>query len=159
MLMFHVSSTAAAEEDDDLEDGEIDESDEEVILVSETKAPEQPKIIEQKNHVSTLNKNTELKSSKSTNNNNKSSKSNYDNNEDFITTIEKQIANALKKDGIEPPQPNIKKQSHENKDIVVLDDNSDEKRNSSRSYDRRKRRKQRKEKNREKSARVNLIIL
>lgn len=153
-------------DDEDLEDGEIDESDEDVILVSESKAPKSnvpelttPVIVINSDPVKPEKSNYSKKSSNSS----KSSKNVFGNNEDdFASSIENAIANALKKDGVEPPQPNIKKHQ-EHKDFVVLDGSPDNRNNRRKerwnTEDRKRRKKQKKEKTRDRQARVSVFIL
>lgn len=160
-----ISYSQLIADDEDLEDGEIDESDEDVILVSEIKAPKSnaielttPIIIINSDPVKPEKSNYSKKSSNSI----KSSKNVFGNSEDdFAYNIENAIANALKKDGVEPPQPNIKKHQ-EHKDLVVLDGSPDNRSNRRKerwnTEDRKRRKKQQKEKKRDKQARVSLNV-
>ncbi|CAO1358118.1 unnamed protein product [Diamesa hyperborea] len=124
-----------ADDDEDLEDGEIDESDEDVILVSEIKAPKSnvtelttPVIVINSDPVKPEKSNYSKKSSNSS----KSSKATFGNNEDdFASNIENAIANALKKD----------------------DNRNNRRKERWNTEDRKRRKKQKKEKNRDRQAR------
>ena len=107
---FQLSISFYSVMDEDLEDGEIEDDEE---LVTEPKPPDES--------LKMTNTNTKSPSSlkKSSDSNNSSSKkassSKKDKEkgtheeDDFMSSIESQIANVLKKEGVEPPMPSIKK--------------------------------------------------
>jgi hypothetical protein len=141
-------------DDEDLEDGEIEDDEE----ANESINLESSKVDKMASNSNTMTVEKALPSSpalqKETNHNNSSSTSavkkssskgaskSYED-EDFMSNIESQIANVLKKEGVEPPMPSVSKRTTEN------EINDDESRKVSRSSKKRKRRKDRKDQKRE----------
>lgn len=141
--------------DDDLEDGEIEDDDEEVVLV-ET-APAKPKVLEKSEEAKQETKPVETKKEKENSSNKEKSEKNKDKDksdkkrpkeketskkrrnfmeDDFASSIESQLASVLKKDGVEPPLPSVKRRTP--------DLEEDEKMDEDRRDDRRSRKRKKK---------------
>jgi hypothetical protein len=137
-------------EDEDLEDGEI-ESDgetEDCVVVEVVKPPEPPKPTEkssspQKKKSSPDSHHSKSKSSGASSSSRKD-KNNHDE-DDFMSKIENALAENLKKSGIEPPMPSVKKH---------VEPEQDQDRRPSRSSRKRRKRKERKDQKRETGSRV-----
>jgi hypothetical protein len=118
-------------DEDDLEDGEIEDDDDEVLIVPEKPVEPQPQKIEEKLPSPKASPKRELKKVKQ-----KSKDKNHDKKDkekskkseksskrakearslaedDFASSIESQLASVLKKDGVEPPMPSVKKITEE----------------------------------------------
>lgn len=99
---------SAMVEDEDLEDGEI-ESDGEDCTVVEVKPPPEPSKAPEKSAAPSKKKSSDSHSkSKSSGSSSRKDKSNHDE-DDFMSKIENALAENLKKSGIEPPMPSVKK--------------------------------------------------
>lgn len=131
-------------EDEDLEDGEIEDDDDpdECVIV------EPPKPVLPAKAEKTSQSTQKRKSSPDSHHSNKKSsgtsssrrdKVNNPEEEDFMTSIENALAAGLKKSGIEPPMPNVKKS--------VEHEQEPESRNARSNRKRRKRKKDRKDQN------------
>lgn len=144
-------------EEDDLEDGEIEDDDEEEIKEEIKPAnipkpavvisPEVAKIIAPK-------KAAESSSSGSSNSKKQPAKRKdkvvpQDDDDDFMSNIELQIASVLKKEGMEPPMPNVRKPANE----VEQENERKQARNN------RKRRKRRERQNAKKDGSTSKVIL
>lgn len=136
------------EEDEDLEDGEIEDDDDEIIeqkpVFSMPATIENKSMIESAKNSSEKSPSSSQKKSSSSEVSKKSSsskkdKGNQDEDEDFMSSIESQIASVLKKDGVEPPMPSLTKKT----------DDQFEDRKSSRSNKKRRKRKEKKDQKRD----------
>lgn len=102
---------SAMVEDEDLEDGEIESDDEgeDCVVVEVKPPPEMPKVSE-KSSPSKKKSSPDSHSSKSKSSSSTSRKDKVNHDEDdFMSKIENALAENLKKSGIEPPMPNVKK--------------------------------------------------
>lgn len=107
-------------EDPDLEDGEIEDDEEEddcvVVAVMPSEPPKpvekEPSPQKKKSADSYQNKKSTTTSSTSRKDEGKDKHQNPDE-DDFMSKIENALAEGLKRSGIEPPMPNIKKQEQE----------------------------------------------
>lgn len=150
-FLFH----SAMLEEEDLEDGEIEDDDDEtedcVVVEVKLPAPPPPKSVDkdssQQKKKSSQDSSHHSKKSSATSSSSRKDKSNPDE-DDFMSNIENAIAEGLKKSGIEPPMPNVKKQSEPDQEPERRQN-----RNNNRNK-RRKRPKERKEQKRESSSRV-----
>lgn len=100
--MYFISSMI----EDDLEDGEIEDDDENNGDTVPLPQPSAAKLVEEKSQKSPEKKSSDSKKSSSSNSRKERSVQDED---DFMSNIESQIANVLKKEGVEPPMPNIKR--------------------------------------------------
>lgn len=95
-------------EDLDLEDGEIEDDDEEAedCVVVDVK-PAEPIKVERE---PSPKKKSDHKKSSTPSSSSRKDKQNPNDEDDFMSRIESALAEGLKRSGIEPPMPNIKKQ-------------------------------------------------
>lgn len=100
IFVQNFSAMEATAEDDDLEDGEI-EDDDEVIEIKPEPAPK-----EKESH-----KKTPLSDKKSSSSKRSRIVENNEDEEDIASSIANAIAENLKRQGIEPPMPNVQKKS------------------------------------------------
>lgn len=103
-------------EDPDLEDGEIeDDEEEDDCVVVAVKPAEPPKPVEKEPSPQKKKSADSHQSKKSTTTSSSSRKDKHQNpdEDDFMSKIENALAEGLKRSGIEPPMPNIKKQEQE----------------------------------------------
>lgn len=150
--MFLFSFYSVMIEDEDLEDGEI-ESDgeaEDCVVVEVKPPPETPKPAEKSSmHKKKSSPDSHRTSSKSKSSGSSSSRKDKQQNnhdeDDFMSKIENALAENLKKSGIEPPMPSVKKH-------VEPDQEAD--RRTNRNSRKRRKRKERKDQKRESGSRV-----
>ncbi|CRL01258.1 CLUMA_CG014472, isoform B [Clunio marinus] len=128
-------------EDEDLEDGEIEDDDTEDCIVVEVIKPAEIIKSDDKDEHKKKSSSSDKKSSSSSLNRKEKGKDNEE--DDFMSNIEQMIAEGLKKSGIEPPMPNVKKQ---------MEPDSAQDRRTSRNSRKRKNRRDRKEQKRENSS-------
>lgn len=130
-------------EDEDLEDGEIeDDDDPDECVIVEPPKPIAPVKVEKPSQSSQKRKSPDSHHSSKKSSGTSSSRRDKVNNpeeEDFMTSIENALAAGLKKSGIEPPMPSVKK--------TVEHEPEPESRNTRTNRKRRKRKKDRKDQN------------
>ena len=130
--------------DDDLEDGEIEDDDDDTVEIVKPPSPKPTiKETEEKHQ-----KSPEKRSSDSRKSSSRKERISQDE-DDFMSNIESQIAQVLKKDGVEPPMPSIKRPKQE----------SDEERKPSNSRSARKRRNRQAKRDREKRENVSSKVI
>lgn len=138
-------------DEEDLEDGEIEDDDEvEDCVVVAVKPPDPPKPEKESSHHKRKQslESHHSKKTPATSSSTRKDKGNVDE-DDFMSKIENALAEGLKKSGIEPPMPNVKKQSEP--------DQEPDRRQGRNNHKRPKRKPDRKEQKRDSGSRVNFI--
>lgn len=136
-------------EEEDLEDGEIEDDDEaEDCVAVAVKLPDPPKPEKESSHHKRKPspESHHSKKSSATSSSTRKDKGNVEE-DDFMSKIENALAEGLKKSGIEPPMPNVKKQSEPDQEPDRRQGRSNRKRRKPRKPDR-------KEQKRDSSSRV-----
>lgn len=149
-FLYSHSSKPIEIDDDDLEDGEIEDDDDEVIVIPDKPAelPKKEEKLSSPNSSPRKDREKDKDKDKGRNRDrkdkDKSKKSRESDKDtkrakerrnfvedDFASSIESQLASVLKKDGVEPPMPSVKKTAEESV-VIDSDDQSERQKKSSR---------------------------